>query len=94
LAEAVQQAAGSIGEIAFGSTVVAPPKAASSRTDKYSATVRLGVGSRSSTFSTPMRIRHDHAGVDCGGLGEHTTLHKSRKKASGVMNANEPSGTA
>ena len=40
----------------FGSTGVAPPKAASSRTERYSATARLDVGSRSSIFATP-RLR-------------------------------------
>ena len=35
---------GSVGEIALGSAGVAPPKAASSRTDKYSATARLDAG--------------------------------------------------
>jgi len=57
----------SIGEIAFGSVDVAPPKAASSRIVKYSATSRLDVGSRSSTVSTPRRamcVGHDHARVD------------------------------
>jgi hypothetical protein len=34
-----------VGEIALGSARVAPPKAASSRTDKYSATARFDVGS-------------------------------------------------
>jgi hypothetical protein len=43
---------GSVGEIDFGSTRVAPPKAASSRTDKYSATARLDVGSCSTVSPT------------------------------------------
>jgi hypothetical protein len=34
---------------------VAPPNAASSRTERYSATARLDVGSRSSTLATPRR---------------------------------------
>ena len=41
LSAAVQRAAGSVGEIDFGSTGVAPPKAASSRTARYSPTARL-----------------------------------------------------
>ena len=43
------------GEIDVGSFGVAGPKAASSRTEKYSATARLDVGSRSSTLATPRR---------------------------------------
>ena len=54
-AAAVQRAAEIAGEIAFGSTGIAPPKAASSRTVRYSATARLEVGSRSSTVATPRR---------------------------------------
>src|SRR5277367_2274337 len=45
----------SVGEITFGSTGVAPLKAASSRTDRYSATARLEVGTRSSTLATLRR---------------------------------------
>jgi hypothetical protein len=48
-------AAGSVGEITFGSTGVAPPKAASSKTDRYSATAQLEVGTRSLTLATLRR---------------------------------------
>src|ERR1700740_1915432 len=45
----------SVGEIPFGAVGGPPPNAASSKTDRYSATARLEVGSRSSTLATLRR---------------------------------------
>ena len=46
----------------LGSLGDAPPKAASSSTERYSATARLDVGSRSSTLATP-RLRYASATI-------------------------------
>ena len=65
--EAVQRAAGSTGEMNFGSTGVAPPKAASSRVAKVLRDCSVGLGVELIGRLDPalaMSVRHDHAGID------------------------------